>query len=151
MNKKIKAVKKAVKEGKAKTDANIDKDLIPTLLDEKTEFTYLGSHAVFEGKEGEYIFSVASVRNDGYDKRTWGWVATEKEAREAVAGNSGDLNEANYYPYAVVEKLGSGICCIDIELVAWFKWINNPENKYEGKWAECPEPKWAEGTIGWTL
>jgi hypothetical protein len=83
-------------------------------------------------------------------------VATEEEARKAVASNAGDMNEANYYQYALIEKLASGIFCTEWEQVAWFEWKNDPvppgeHDGMEGQWVEIEQPNWAKGIVGWTL
>jgi len=145
MDKKIKTLKKAVESDNVKAHKGVDMELAKEILsDDKVKFTYLGSHDTFPGKEGEYIYTVASVRVKGDEPRTWGWMATEEEARQAVAANAGDMCEANYYRYAVIEKVASGICCIDLEQIAWFNWNGK-------KWIECPQPEWAKDTWGWTL
>lgn len=143
MSDNIDDLKKAVKADQVKGSKGVDmKTAKKILTDDKVEFTYLGSHATFPGKKGEYVYMVASMRADGAEPRTWGWVGTEKEARDAVACNAADMFE-HYYRFAVIEKVASGICCIDIEQVAWFNW--------DGEWVEIPHPDWAEGVMGWTL
>jgi hypothetical protein len=165
-DRKIEGLKQALKKGDVKASKDVDLNEVKDILtDPKTETTPLGIHYTCPGKQGEYIYMVASVRivrdingeKDGEtNPRTWGWVATEEEARKAVAMNAGDLNEANYYKYAVIEKLASGIFCVDMEQIAWFEWVNNPvplgkPNKYEGEWVEIPQPEWAKNVMGWTL
>ena len=79
-------------------------------------------------------------------------VKTEKEAREAVACNAGDMFEMEYV-YCLIEKVASGIFCTGSEQVAWFAWIcKDPKMPYKGgKWVEIEQPEWAKGTVNWTL
>ena len=145
----------AVKAKKALKGA--DKSLLPALTDRRTKFTYLGTHFVKPGKRGEYIYMVASFTapKNGSNlpdrDRTWGWVKTEKEAREAVACNAGDMFEMEYM-YCLIEKLASGIVCIESEQVAWFGWtFEDIKEPHKGQWVEIEQPKWAKGTMNWTL
>jgi len=160
MNKKIKSLKKVVDTKNTITLSGVDKSLLLPILTDKpkfTKFTYLGSHLVKQGKPGEYIYMVASFtapnKCEWPDRnRTWGWVKTEKEAREAVACNAGDMFEMEYV-YCLIEKLASGIFCIESEQVAWFAWAcKDPKKPYDnGKWVEISQPEWAKNTANWTL
>ena len=158
MDKKIESLKKAMENGDVKASKDVDLNEAKNILtDPETKFTHLGTHYTKPGKLGEYIYMVASFTapEKGSDlpdrNRTWGWVKTEKEAREAVACNAGDMFEMEYL-YTVIEKLASGIFCVESEQVAWFAWlvedIKKPQN---GKWVEIPQPEWAKGTVNWTL
>lgn len=145
MNKKIKLLK------------GVDQSLLPVLTNKKTKFRYLGTHRTKPGKPGEYIYMVASFTEpkEGSDlpdrDRTWGWVKTEKEARAAVACNAGDMFEMEY-TFCLIEKLASGIFCIESEQIAWFKWIfKDIREPHKGKWVEISQPEWAKNTVNWTL
>ena len=53
--------------------------------------------------------------------RCVGYLLNKDEAIEAVKANAGDINEAGYYPFCVVETLGEGIYPNTIS-TAWFEW-----------------------------
>jgi hypothetical protein len=93
---------------------------------------------------------VASRRENisGSESRTWGFVMTEKEARNAVAGNAGDMCEAHYYKYACIEKLRSGIFCVESKVIAWYKWVGIWP---DGQWVETKLPNWTKSTLCITL
>jgi len=112
----------------------------------KVKFKYLGSHVVKQGKDT--IFMIASMHDKGQEPRTWGFVKTEKEARQAVAENAGDMCENKYYQYAVIEKLWSGIFCTHSEVIGWYRWFGSAS---KGSWEPVMPPTWSQGIINWTL
>jgi hypothetical protein len=42
-------------------------------------------------------------------QRTWGWLSDVATARRVVRTNEGDIFEAGYYNYAVIEELDAGV------------------------------------------
>jgi hypothetical protein len=94
----------------------------------------------------EEIYMVTSVDTPWPqygDKRCWGWVLTEKEARRVVGCNAGDMHETSY-SHVVIEKAQEGLLNI-YDVIQWYEWV-------EGKgWQECVTPKWAEGVVNWAL
>ena len=74
------------------------------------------------------MYFITSISEDhGY--RCVGYVSELKDAIEIVKNNSGDLNEAGYYPYAVIENIEEGIYQYDQDPL-WFKY-NSEIDKYE--------------------
>ena len=113
---------------------------------------FIGSFSGTPIKENEFIFVITSIESDGNDgktgwgwseNRSWGWLATEKEAKHAVAINAGDMHETTY-DYVVIEKSPSGIPTV-AEVVAWYKWTG----KNGPVWKRCKAPKWSEGICNW--
>jgi len=74
--------------------------------------------------------------------RTVGFMYNKEEAIQLIKDNVCDLNEANFYPYALVEEVPEGIYAMSKDLafkdrVTWFKW-NDEKSMYEVI-PECPE------------
>ena len=61
--------------------------------------------------------------------RCVGYVSSAEEAVNIVKNNSCDLNEAGYYPYAVIENVAEGIYQYDSNPF-WFKY-NDETDEYE--------------------
>lgn len=122
---------------------------------DKPKFEFIGS---FKGLAsiGE-IFTVTSIEGSKKgsdmhrDSRCWGWFPTEAEAKKAVKKNAGDMFEMSY-THIVIEKVPAGIVVM-AEAVHWYEWtMTNTKTPYkDGKWVKCQQPKWAEGTINWSL
>lgn len=67
--------------------------------------------------------------------RTVGYMYDKQEAIRLVESNACDLNEAGYYPYALVEEVPEGLYAMSRDLpfkdrVTWFKW-NEKTESYE--------------------
>jgi len=67
--------------------------------------------------------------------RTVGVFSSQQEAEDVLIENLGDLNEAGYYPYAVVEKIKTGLYPNPEQMSVWrFMNVN---------WLQCvahPDP-----------
>lgn len=89
------------------------------------------------------------VRN----RRTVGLFPTQEEALTIVEGNYGDLEEAGWYQYAVVEPIAFGLYPInDAAERVWYEFCrpaDPPETDQTntGRWVkltQCPEVIWKE-------
>ena len=69
------------------------------------------------------------------DKRTWGYYPEYEMAVMALHENRTDMHEGCYY-YAVIEKIGPGICA-DVEESQWFKWNREKCGYFEIEEPEC--------------
>ena len=63
----------------------------------------------------------ADVGPDRRDIRSVGFLADKDKAIKAVESNAGDINEAGFYPLALVETLNEGIYPKTVSTV-WFEW-----------------------------
>lgn len=122
-------------------------------------FKYIGSFQRILGKE-KPIYMITSVRvlspKKGQDpgdsrlqkdRRCWGWVATLKEAKHAVAINAGDMHECSYN-YVLIEEVPPGIC-IEAKIVSWYVFTGKyPQGR---AWKRCKTPVWVGGTINWSI
>lgn len=115
---------------------------------ETTQF--LGSFEVYKVENPQYIYAVASWRNDHKESRTWGWFAKEDDARIAVKMNSGDMHERTF-THVVIEKVPEGICPIESVVVQWYQWVYVNYEAYDGYWEECETPEEAENTVCFTI
>ncbi|MBO9428218.1 hypothetical protein [Sulfitobacter sp. R18_1] len=78
--------------------------------------------------------------------RCVGYLFNQEEAIEAVKANAGDINEAGYYPFCVVETLGEGIYPNTISTV-WFEWDQD-----KGGYQEIDgPPKDLKGVCGFSI
>ena len=87
-----------------------------------------------------YVVSTVRVYNSEYgersDSRAVGWFETFKDAEEIVIGNYGDIEEAGYYTYAVIEKVEPGLYRFDLDAV-WYKFRGR--KKITAKRIKCPK------------
>jgi hypothetical protein len=74
-----------------------------------------------------YFITTICKDNDGY--RCVGYFSKQEDAIHAVEGNAGDINEAGYYPYAVIEHVSEGLYQYDQDPM-WFK-FNDETEEYE--------------------
>jgi hypothetical protein len=139
---------------------------------EITRMDYIGSTKGFKSAQKKPIYTVTSLDERSQDyvyqekipkklrrtirPRCWGWLPTLKEAQQAVRGNAGDMAECCYYTHVVIEEFSPGIpgCMFsNLDFQMWYKWKVNPkdQNKFEGKWIKCPQPKWAKGICGYGM
>ncbi len=75
------------------------------------------------------MYFITTVGNDAEHIRCVGYFTTSRKAVKAVKHNWYDLNEAGYYPYAVIEHIAEGIYRYD-DNPMWFK-FNNFTKEYE--------------------
>ena len=84
-----------------------------------------------------------------HDSRCWGFYSNKKKAIKAVEENWTDMNEAGYYPYAVIEEIAEGLLQIYTSSKAlWFKACY--DNGY-CEYKKCETPEFAKGIVGWTI
>lgn len=74
------------------------------------------------------MYFITSV-SEKHGYRCVGYVSKLEEAVKIVENDFYDLNEAGYYPYAVIENIEEGIYQYD-QNPLWFKYNENIE-KYE--------------------
>lgn len=74
------------------------------------------------------IYTITVIKNSLMPggTRAVGYYETLEEAQEAVNDNNCDINEDEYYPYAVIEKVDSGIFTFPRE-EWWYHWNNIKE------------------------
>jgi len=69
------------------------------------------------------------------ERRTVGFFYDQITALKIVEGNYGDLEEAGWYQFAVVEPLGSGLYPTnEADERVWFEFVYADEDHQEGKW-----------------
>lgn len=68
-------------------------------------------------------------------QRTWGYYPEYEWAAAALHENRTDMNEG-CYEYAVIEKIGYGLCVIANER-QWFKWDKEKCGYFEIEEPEC--------------
>ena len=91
-----------------------------------------------------YFITTVSEKN-GF--RCVGYYKSSSEAIKTVENNTFDLNEAGYYPYAVIENIPEGLYHYD-ENPIWFEW-NKITERY--KRINFP-PKFIEkGFVGFSI
>lgn len=73
-----------------------------------------------------YFITTISKKNGN---RCVGYYANEQDAIDAVTCNACDLNEAGYYPYAIIENVKEGLYQYDQSPI-WFKY-NEDTEEYE--------------------
>lgn len=71
------------------------------------------------------MYFITSV-SEKHGFRCVAYVSKLEEAIDIIESNSGDLNEAGYYPYAVIENVEEGIYQYDYNPM-WFKFNENTE------------------------
>ena len=69
------------------------------------------------------------------DRRTWGYYPEYEMAATALHENRTDLHEG-LYAYAIIEKIGPGICA-DVTEKQWFKWNKENRGYFEIDVPEC--------------
>jgi hypothetical protein len=93
------------------------------------------------------IYVVSTVRPPdkwldpgGHISAQVGWYPTYQEAYDCVVGNYGDIYEAGWYPYALIEAIEPGLYRHDFD-ATWFEWMNH-------HYVEIDEPEFSKGTLG---
>jgi hypothetical protein len=90
-----------------------------------------------ENIDAPEIFLVTTLQPDGA-ARCVGWFRTMDEAVEIVMGNYGDICEAFYYRWAVIEPQGPGLYGCDgagdeVERSRWFEFTPGEPDKETGR------------------
>ena len=92
------------------------------------------------------IYTITTIRPAAHQyHRAVGYFYTFKDADEALRENVMDINECNYYPYAVIEPVIEGIYCHPRK-EHWYK-FNRQKDQYE----PCEKPDRFKQIIGWSL
>ena len=71
------------------------------------------------------MYFITSI-SEKHGYRCVGYVSKLEDAIDIVESNSGDLNEAGYYPHAVIENVEEGIYQYDQNPI-WFKFNEDTE------------------------
>jgi hypothetical protein len=92
----------------------------------------------------------ASERGYRYDARTVGLFHTVEDAISIAHGNCGDINEAGYYPYVVIERVEIGCLYpgIGIEERVWMRWDEELDGYVKFDGAGAPTNICNYSTIG---
>lgn len=93
------------------------------------------------------IYTITTIRIDGYRTRTPGWFPTLQEAIETVENNELDIFE-NYYHFAVVEAVPPGLYAFGEKgrEEFWFRWNAEKEG-----YIQVPKPEKFLRTIGFGI
>ncbi len=92
------------------------------------------------------IFTVTTIRHALHaGSRAVGYYHDFENADRAVRENVMDINECNYYPFAVIEYLKEGIYSFP-RSEYWYKW-NREKAQYEG----CGNPERFQKIVCWSL
>jgi len=92
------------------------------------------------------IYTITAIRYTMFfGSRTVGFYYDFKTADEDVRNNGGDINEAGYYPYVVIEEIEEGLYIYPRNCY-WYAW-NRVKNKYES----CEEPDRFKKIAGWGI
>lgn len=97
-----------------------------------------------------------AYREDGssykyQDSRCWGFFEDKEKAIKAVEENWTDMNEADCYPYAVIESISEGLLTVanNPEETIWFKAIYK-DRKFV-KYEITEQPEFAKRFVSWTI
>lgn len=101
--------------------------------DLEKKLKYFGRHIIQDRRDETPIYVVITVRvNDikEWTTRAVGWFPTFEEAKEIITDNIGDIYEAGYYKYALIEQTPPGLYSWKQEW--WFEWEGDfQDGKYE--------------------
>jgi len=95
-------------------------------------------------KEHNIIYTVVTIRQESGD-RCVGWFPNKEDAIKVIVENYGNINEAGYYPYALVESVKPGLYNFDREEI-WFKWSNDKH-----QYIKCDKPDKFHNTICYSM
>jgi hypothetical protein len=93
-----------------------------------------------------YVLSTGRVYTNEHgersDFRAVGWYPTLKQAQAAVMGNYGDIEEAGFYKWAVIEKLHWGLYPYDLK-ANWYLFVckkrTTEKEMITAKKIKCPK------------
>ena len=96
-------------------------------------------------------YFVTTVGDEGCRSRCVAHFETLDDAEEILFGNYGDIYEAGYYPFAVIEAFEYGLYPqirngrhATKEL--WYQW-----NKEKNGYVKTEQPEWAKGIVAWGI
>jgi hypothetical protein len=94
-----------------------------------------------------YAITTIRIENEMPRVRTVGVFTSLQHAEEVLDNNWGDLNEAGYYPWAVIESVEEGLYPISPYFVQFYVFDRQNE-----KWNKCDKPSelWLEGFCRWS-
>lgn len=84
-----------------------------------------------------------------YKNRTVGFYFTLEKAEECVRKDWGDLDEAGYYNYLVIERLREGLypsVSLNPDHQLWFK-----HDRTEDKWVKTEKPECLSNIVGFGI
>jgi len=93
----------------------------------------------------DIIYTVVTMRQNSRS-RCVGWFPNKEDAIEVIIENYGDINEAGYYPYALVEGVKPGLYNFDLREEIWFKW---DDDKHQ--YIQCDKPDKFHNTLCYSM
>lgn len=96
----------------------------------------------------ESIFTITTLRMDGYQGRSPGWFTSWREADQCVKENWGDIFECGYH-YAVIEQVPPGLYAQPnggLRAEWWYKW-----NKGKKTYVPITKPDRFKRNISWGI
>lgn len=103
----------------------MDKRLKPIFVLTTMKLEYI-TYPLKNRKDGKESYRLLTTKRD----RIVGWFPTLEEAIDEVENNSGDINEAGYYPWALIEETEPYLYP-HIRSEHWYKWKGRLKGKYE--------------------
>jgi hypothetical protein len=87
-------------------------------------------------KDRPFIYTITTLRDtEDTSRRCVGWFPTFEEAEEIVKGNYGDLAEAGYYKWAVIERFASGLYAISpCSESTWYRFTQKKAKRNCSPW-----------------
>lgn len=85
------------------------------------------------------------MREDGWNRRCWGFFDNFEEAEQAVIDNDADIYEEEY-EYAVLEEQHMGTIAMGTGRMFWYK-FNRRTEKYE----KIDPPVWSQNIAHWGI
>lgn len=85
------------------------------------------------------------MREEGWEKRTWGFFDDFNEAEQAVIRNDTDIYECEY-EYAVLEEHYMGTIAMGTGRMSWFRYNRDTE-----QYARIDPPEWSKNVCHWGI
>jgi hypothetical protein len=85
------------------------------------------------------------MREEGWEKRCWGFFDDFIQAEQAVINNDSDIYECEY-EYAVLEEHHMGTIAMGTGRMFWYRY-NQDTEQYE----KIDPPKWSQNVVHWGI
>lgn len=92
-----------------------------------------------------FVTTIFIKDNDVKRSRCVGYFSDVEAAKKVVYNNYGDIHEAGYYNYCVIERIEEGLYQFDTNPL-WYEW-----SKSKGGFVDCLAPLAAKHTIGFSI